>query len=320
MKATSKFTKEILFLVALALTLALLAGLSGNGARPAAARPAFQEGTSSPALTQEPPSPAVPQVTPSLTIQKIRNVELAYDADGDGNIDPGDKVSYTIRYQNTGPEPVTGVTIEDAFSKELVANVNGTPMIDAVGATIEAEKIIWVVEDLPPGRDDQVDYVITIKGTLTPGPYTLNNAASILINGTPIAKSVVSEEVVVPTATPTPTSTPSPTPSPTVQPTSTPPVTSVGVSNLQDPRILWPMVLATLAPVLGGLVVLGLIAIKPEILEQEERSRVIRVGFVVTLTVGAVLVMGVFGGIERGAAAGILGTVAGYLLRGVKEG
>ena len=29
--------------------------------------------------------------------------------------------------------------------------------------------------------------------------------------------------------------------------------------------------------------------------------------------------MGIFGGIERGAAAGILGTVAGYLLRGIKE-
>lgn len=64
MKAITKFTKEVLFIVALALGLALLAGLSRHGARPAAARPAFQVGTPSPALTQEPPSPALTQEKP----------------------------------------------------------------------------------------------------------------------------------------------------------------------------------------------------------------------------------------------------------------
>jgi hypothetical protein len=70
--------------------------------------------------------------------------------------------------------------------------------------------------------------------------------------------------------------------------------------------------------VLGGLVVIAYM-VKHGDFVQHERSRVIRVSIVVTMVIGAVLIMGLFGGIERGAAAGILGTVAGYLLRGIKD-
>ena len=68
----------------------------------------------------------------------------------------------------------------------------------------------------------------------------------------------------------------------------------------------------------GGLIVTGLMARFGQF-KDGERSKVVRVGLVVTMVVGAVLIMGAFGGIERGAAAGVLGTIAGYLLRGIKE-
>jgi len=312
MKATTKFSKEVLFIVALALGLALLAGFSRHGALPVAARPASQEGTPSPTLMQE---------LPALQITKARELNLVFDADGDGKPDPGDKLRYVITYQNTGLVGATGVAIVDDYDQSLVEiNAEKDPISD--GGQDDKDKITWNVPDLPPGAGSKVAYVVTVKVTLNPGSYILNNTASISSLGV-VKVASVSDEVLVPTPTILATSTPTsePTLTPTPMPTSTPepPLTGVGASNIQDPRILWPLTVLASILELGGLVILGLIAVKSQ-LSEEERSRVLRVGFVVTLTVGAVLIMGVFGGIERGAAAGILGTIAGYLLRGIKEG
>lgn len=62
-------------------------------------------------------SPSVPIPPPVLVTQAV---ELLHDLDGDGLLDPGDMISYTVEVRNFSPEPLTGLRLLVLFSSALV--------------------------------------------------------------------------------------------------------------------------------------------------------------------------------------------------------
>lgn len=247
---------------------------------------------------------------------------MVFDADNDQELDPGDRLRYKLTYGNPGTEAVTRVTIEDDYDESLV-----TVSQISEGGADNGDLIQWNLDSLESGESGEKSYVTMLKPSLRPGSYQISNVAAIYGDGVErFEDSILHEVKVEPTATnvPTETAIPSPTLEPTVAPgptaTAEPAVPIVGASVPTDDPVFFGImgVLIGLLEV-GGLIVIGLMARYGQF-EEVERSRVVRVGLVVTMVVGAVLIMGLFGGIERGAAAGVLGTIAGYLLRGIKEG
>lgn len=261
------------------------------------------------------------QTETQLTIRKSKDESMVFDADDDQQLDPGDRIRYILTYENSGSEAVANVIIEDNYDQSLV-----TVSQISEGGADNGDLIQWVFDVLDPGEGGELSYVITLKPSLKLGSYQISNVAAIYGDGVERSETSVLQEVIVePTATnlPTETAIPSPTsvPSETSAPTATavPAVPIVGaIVPTGDPIFYWIMGGLILSLEVGGLIVIAIIARSGQF-EQGERSRVVRVAIVVTMVVGAVLIMGIFGGIERGAAAGILGTVAGYLLRGIRE-
>lgn len=258
---------------------------------------------------------------PILSISKAREVTLLFDADNDQAFDPGDQAKYVITIGNKGALAADNVTVVDDYNEALVP----VSQISGQGSD-NGKEILWKFDTLPPEESRELTYVVTLRTSLTPGSHKIVNAAAIFGDGIERLETKISHEVnAEPTSTPVPTATsvPSPTATPatTVAPTAVPePKTpTVGAElPLNDPALYYIMGGLVFVLELGGLVVIAFIGTKGDF-EKDERSRVVRVSIVVTMVVGAVLIMGIFGGIERGAAAGILGTIAGYLLRDIRE-
>ena len=257
----------------------------------------------------------------ALSLRKTKQEALVFDADNDQLIDPGDRFRYVITFANNGAEPYENAVLLDDYDQSLIS----ISQISIAG-TDNGDQVIWNLGTLDPGTSGEISYVATLKTALKPGTYKVSNVAAISADGfEPVEVSIQHEVNVEPT--PVPTATPTPMPSPTVEPTEVivpsatpePPPPTVGAS-VPTENVNFYVIMGVLIGILelGGLIVIGVIACLGKFVEHE-RSKVVRVSMVVTMVVGAVLVMGVFGGIERGAAAGILGTVAGYLLRGIKE-
>lgn len=256
-----------------------------------------------------------------LIIRKFKDEAMVFDADDDQQLDPGDRIRYILTYENPGSETVANVIIEDDYDESLI-----TVSQISEGGADNGDLIRWDFDVLEPGEGGELSYVITLKPSLKLGSYQISNVAAIYGDGVERSETSILQEVnVEPTATnlPTETSIPSPTsvPTETSAPTATPrpavPIVGASVPT-GDPVFYWIMGGLILSLEVGGLVVIAIIARSGQF-KEGERSRVVRVAMVVTMVVGAVLIMGIFGGIERGAAAGILGTVAGYLLRGIRE-
>ena len=263
--------------------------------------------------------PTIQEEIPSLTIKKIKEDALVFDADNDQVMDPGDRVRYVITYENSGIAEVVNVKIEDDYDESLVSISQVTE-----DGNDNGQQLLWEIDTLLPGEGGELSYIATLKTSLVPGLYKILNMATIYSDrAEPTSISIQHEVNIEPTPEPTATQIPSPTAEPTVAPAPTttpvPPPPTVGASAPTD-NVTFYVIMGVLIGILelGGLVVIGFIARYGDF-ATNERSRVVRVSVVVTMVVGAVLIMGVFGGIERGAAAGILGTVAGYLLRGIKE-
>lgn len=254
-----------------------------------------------------------------LTIIKSREDTLTFDADNDQQLDPGDRVKYVLAFENSGTKEVTNVVIEDDYDESLVT----ISQISDEGKD-DTDKITWTIDTLLPGEGGEFNYIVTLKPMLEVGNYTVSNIAKIYGDEIePVEVAIKHEVNIEATPVPTGTQTPSHTASPVVPTpslTSVPPQPRTVGASLPTDQPVFYVIMGTLIGILelGGLVVIAFIS-KQGVFAEHERSRVVRVAIVVTMVIGAVLVMGLFGGIERGAAAGILGTIAGYLLRGIRE-
>ncbi|MDM8530892.1 Calx-beta domain-containing protein [Anaerolineales bacterium HSG25] len=105
---------------------------------------------------------------PDVTISKSVNLTTAQ---------PGDAITYTISFTNSGTYPATGVIITDLVSSNLFSL--STP--DNSGANITASNTVsyaWEVDDLGPGDGG----IITITGLITTqltSPISLTNSVEI---------------------------------------------------------------------------------------------------------------------------------------------
>lgn len=120
----------------------------------------------------------MPLETPILTIDKEVAEELVTDLDGDGKVDPGDTISYTITYSNTGVITATNVILVDNYDETLIENVTNI----TGGGRDDGNVITWELGDLAGGDGDLVRYEARLKETLPPGTTVLENEASICSN------------------------------------------------------------------------------------------------------------------------------------------
>ncbi len=92
---------------------------------------------------------------PAISISKSADATSA---------DPGDTITYTISYENTGQVTLTGVVIIDDYDQTYVASV--TNISD--GGEDDGDVITWEgtdIGDLAPGQSGSVSYDVTLNGT-----------------------------------------------------------------------------------------------------------------------------------------------------------
>ena len=194
-------------------TLTNLATATGNGLPPAGITSSAADGTTTglpPGITV--PTGSIPQgpggtpntgspipgptrvivVAPAATV--IKSVRLLTDADGNGLPSPGDTISWTISYANTGTIPIPGSEITDTLPANTTL-VAGSASV--VGANLASPvptgnpgftgapggtNLTAAAFSLAPGGVVTVAYNVTINGGTT---ATLLDRAAVTGNGLP---------------------------------------------------------------------------------------------------------------------------------------
>ena len=101
-------------------------------------------------------------------------VSISKSVNPTGPLDPGDPITYTLSYSNTGPATAHHVVIQDDLPAELL-----NPTFDSSGVTVSQRQgttFTWDVADLPAGQSG----LITITATIDPQFVgVISNEASI---------------------------------------------------------------------------------------------------------------------------------------------
>ncbi len=122
--------------------------------------------TPTPTLTPT-PTPA-----PILKIIKERSPDLVEDLDGDGTIDPGDTIEYTITYENIGDAEATKVTIVDDYDQDYIDSIAN---ISDKGKDDE-DTITWDVGTVQAKAKGSVTYEARLDIGFSGGPIVMNTA------------------------------------------------------------------------------------------------------------------------------------------------
>ncbi|HUW97017.1 MAG TPA: hypothetical protein VMW58_14635 [Anaerolineae bacterium] len=118
---------------------------------------------------------STPAPSAELTIVKgIASGSGGY-LDCDGLIAPGDVISYTIDFTNTGEITATGIIIVDDYEETKVANISG---ISEPG-TYDGGTIVWELGPLGVGERGSVSYSAKLSDVFPPGSGDVKNTATI---------------------------------------------------------------------------------------------------------------------------------------------
>ena len=112
----------------------------------------------------------------SLTATKAG--ALLVDGDGDGVIDPGDTVGYTVVIDNAGDAPATGVTFTDTPDPNTAlidGSVTTTGGSVAIGNTAGDTSVTVDVGDLGGGSSVTISYRVTLANPLSADVSTVTN-------------------------------------------------------------------------------------------------------------------------------------------------
>ncbi len=128
---------------------------------------------------------------PDITIVKSADTSSA---------DPGDTVTYTISYENTGQTTLTGVVIVDDYDQTYIASISNI----SDGGEDDGDVITWEgtdIGDLAPGQSGSVSYDATLKGTGTfeSGTTVVDNVVVVTTDQTEPKEDDRSVTVIVPT-------------------------------------------------------------------------------------------------------------------------
>jgi uncharacterized repeat protein (TIGR01451 family) len=141
------------------------------------------------------PPPPPPVLTPNLTLAKS-----SVPAAG-GTVKPGDTVTYTLSYANTG----TGVANTVVTSDPLPAGLTFTSA--ANGGTYDAatNTVSWPLNNVAAGANGTLSFVATVASTVTQG-QSITNVGSIAAAGVnPVQSNPDTVTVDIPVTPPTPT-------------------------------------------------------------------------------------------------------------------
>lgn len=244
-------------------------------------------------------SATVDVMVPNLKISKSR--ELTADVNTDGRPDPGDKIKYTITVKNIDKVNAVNIRIRDDYDQNLLDQ----PATISDGGVNNGDIISWDFESLDAGQERSVTYDAVVNSAFPVGKSTVKNMVTVSSQGTlPITAENSIEIEVAPTAVTTKTAVTGP-PSQSAGPTS---------QALSPTAQAW-LAFGFLFAAMGGLIALGFLTHSGK-----EIPHTLRDGYILTLIMGTVIILGLAGSVERSAIAGLIGTVAGYVLRSVVEG
>lgn len=151
-----------------------------------------QEGpTPTPVVTQEPPTPTVtlvPTAVPSLQLKTFVQLSPEGDLNGDGVINPGDTVIYTVSLTNAGETPSGPVEVVAFFDATFIS---GVANISDGGIAAEEGQVIWSLEDLAPGDERSLGFSATLKGRFPPGRTQVTGSVAVRTGVVELARSTL---------------------------------------------------------------------------------------------------------------------------------
>ncbi len=112
---------------------------------------------------------------PVLTLTK--QVELLDDANGDGRVNPGETLRFTLGLANTGAAPATGLSLRDPLPGN--ATLLAGSVSSSQGAVVaESPELVVNLGTLPPGGLATVSLVMTVSPTAGSGEVIANQATA----------------------------------------------------------------------------------------------------------------------------------------------
>ena len=285
--------------------------------------------TEIPTFTQTPEPTLEPTLVPAPNLTVIKSAVLDNDLNKNGNIDPGEDVTYKIRIVNNGAE-LSNLVIEDRFNWDNFKN----PVLDNGNCYFTGDKIICKFDTLGPGVTE-VSYTVTLKDVLDFQGKTskeIRNEVSILVGGILQATANTAFQVSAPTPTPSPTATPTDTPVPSATPNPTPTQSPSGASALGQN---WSSTIIVVLLAFVGIAVFTYMGgfakfyrpdsggnkdsgettgmSKDEIELVEKRITVFREGVIIIFIVSTVLLMGIAGALQSDGVISLLSAIVGYV-------
>jgi uncharacterized repeat protein (TIGR01451 family) len=116
-----------------------------------------------------------------------------------GTVQPGDSVTYTLAYANTGTADATGALTSDTLPADTTfVSASAGGLYDAATNTVS-----WVLATISPGTSGSVSFVVQVANTATDGEVISNVGAISAAGVAPVSSNPVTLTVSVP-ATPTP--------------------------------------------------------------------------------------------------------------------
>lgn len=117
---------------------------------------------------------------PALDVEKRWSLDI--DGDGDGRVDPGDTIRYTITIINQGAAPADDAFFADTLDGDLVL-VNGS-VTTSIGFVVSESPISINLTDLMPGAVAEISMSATIAGGTPAGTIIPNQG---VVSGTNFA-------------------------------------------------------------------------------------------------------------------------------------
>jgi len=204
---------------------------------------------------------------------------------------PGDLVTYTLTFANTGNATAPAVVITDNLSQGALAqlDIQKVVLVGGVGHALSGRVAIWNLGDVAPGATGSVSFQAVIPSVLNPNGGAqsadfCNVGQLTFVGAAPIASNQACEHVTAPPATP-PTATPVPTTKAIIPAAATPviapaaPVHGAVLASFTVTRVPVPATGATSAglirPLVAGVLVMlaGLLVVTSPRRSRGRRSR-----------------------------------------------
>lgn len=268
------------------------------------------------------PSPTL--VLPNLEVKK--EYKITSDINANGNIDPGDKILYTITFLNKGPIDATDLVIRDKLPVQNFELINKEDITKE--GSYNGEFIEWSIDKLTKDSANSISYSVTINDQLTSGITDISNQVTILTKGIVLAEARSIFTVNVPTSTPSPSTTPTVTILTPTTGTITATATQVSGASALSGSPLPTWIIFSMAMIgIGVFTYVATIArFKPTGDAEKDqdfldhRLSVFREGVIIIFIVSAVLLMAISDVLPSDGAISILSAIVGYVFGRAKTG